>query len=685
MMAAMTPANRARLLAWTAVFVLAAAPAGRAEVRPAGLFQEGMVLQREMPVPVWGKAAPGETVTVRFAAQTVTATAGADGRWLTRLKAMPANATPGEMSVSGSSVVTIKNVVVGEVWLASGQSNMELTVGEAADHQAEIAAADLPAVRQFTVKQAGALQPSDEVKGEWIVATPQTAGRFSAVGYFFARELYRTLKIPVGIIHSSYGGSPAEAWVSREAMDAVPELKRVADGQIPRMAAAPAQNAAFPTALPAWEERYGVKDGENEGFKRGWAAPETDTTDWKRVDAGFTWAQALGVKGGGVFWLRKEVDLPESSAGKPFTLAFGNLPEQYHTVYFNGEEVGRMGLTPPDFYSGNRSAKIPGPLVRAGRNAIALRFVSHTEKGGFLALGNALQLPVADRNRVGNEWQIKAEREFPPLSPDALQSQPKANYQKIQYTSTALFNEMLHPLIPFALRGAIWYQGEANVSLNGARDYYRKLLTQMVTDWRGRWLEGNFPFYIVQLTNFGPVDRSHQPNGWPLLRESQTWLSRNLPNAGLAVTIDVGSAVTIHPTNKQDVGKRLAAIALAKNYGKKDVAWQSPVYKDCAVEGNKIRVRFEPGAGALMVGEKKGLEPVREVPDGKLTWFAIAGEDKKFTWAEARIDGESVVVSSAEVPHPVAVRYGWAADPEGCNLYDRAGLPASPFRTDDWP
>lgn len=680
-----SPATLARLTSAVAALLLfSPAAAAPGAVTPSGLFQDGAVLQRDMKVPVWGKAQPGEKVTVAFAGQSKTASAGPDGKWTVALDPLPADATPHDLVISGSNTVTVKNVLVGEVWLASGQSNMGVSLNEAAQSAQEIAAADYPLLRVFTVPHEGSLTPLDEVHGAWKICTPANAGQFSAVGFFFAREILQALKIPIGVIHTSYGGTPAEAWTSREALNSVPDFKRVADGQIATIQAAPADLAAFPTALPAWEEKYGVKDGENAGVRQGWAVPGTDTPDWKKVDVGFTWAQALGAKGGGVFWLRKEVDLPASAAGKPFQLNLGYLTETYHTAYFNGEEVGSMGRQPPDFYTGGRATNIPGKLVKAGRNVIALRLVTHTEKGGFFVPGKAMQLPVEDRNSIDNHWLIKAEKEFPPLPASALESRPKLNTAKLQYTSTALYNGMIHPLIPFAFRGVIWYQGEANVGPAATNTYYARLLPLMINDWRGRWQEGDFPFYLVQLANYSDVNRTHQPNGWPYLRESQTLIARTVPKCGMAVAIDVGSAVTIHPTDKQDVGKRLAALALAKDYGRRDVPFLSPLYRSHTVEGDKIRVTFEPGSGALMVGEKQGLEPAREAPGGKLAWFEIAGEDKKFTWAEARIDGDGVVVSSPEVPKPVAVRYAWAGNPEGCNLYNQAGLPASPFRTDDW-
>ena len=520
--------SRAAVLA--AVLLLASR--ADAAVAPAHFFQDGMVLQRDMEVPVWGQADPGEKVTVSFAGQTRAATAGPDGKWLVKLARMPARTTPAELSIGGSNTVVFKNVLVGEVWLASGQSNMQFALNEAMNQQQEIAAADFPLLRYFTVTPAGSLTPTEDVKGTWKVCTPQTAGGCSAVAYFFARELLQKLQVPIGIIDSAYGGTPAEAWTSREAMESVPELKSLAERQIAAVKSAPADLASFPAAISAWEEKYGVADSGNEGAKQGWANPDFDASQWKRVNTGFTWAAALGAKGGGVFWLRKEIDLPESAAGKPIKLTFGFLTEEYHTAYFNGEEVGSMGRTPPSFYTGARAAEIPGKLVKAGRNVIALRLVSQTEKGGFFAPGKTLNLPVADRNSVNDEWAIKAEKEFPPLPAGALDSRPKLNTAVMQYTSTTLYNEMIHPLIPTAFRGVIWYQGEANASMTSAGAYYRQLLSLLITDWRTRWQEGNFPFYIVQLANYSDVDRSHRTSGWSLLRESQNWVAQTLPASG---------------------------------------------------------------------------------------------------------------------------------------------------------
>jgi sialate O-acetylesterase len=668
---------------------------------PAGLFTDHAVLQQERPVPVWGTADAGEKISVAFAGKTYATTAGADGKWQVVLDSLAATSEPRELVIRGEAdTVTLKDVLVGEVWLASGQSNMEMGVAGCSNAKAEIAEADFPLIREFAVPHKGSLQPLEAVQGKWAVCAPETVGGFSGVAYFFARDLHQKMGVPIGIIHSSFGGTPAEAWTSREALDGVPEFKAQAAEQIEIMEKTPAAIEVFPEALAAWEAENGLLDTSNEGFKNGWAAPEFDDSGWTTATAGFTLASTLKAKTGGVFWLRKAVDLPAESAGKPFRLALGYLSEQYDTVYFNGVEIASIGKTPPDFYTCPRGYHVPGDLVRAGRNVIAVRYVAHTEKGGFHEQGSRMQLPVADSKSVDNTWKIAFEREFPPVSAEALSRRPKLATMKIQNTPSALFNAMINPLIPNALRGAIWYQGESNTNPAKLAELYKKLFPLMIGDWRTRWGEPpstgsgvsgedasassgqEFPFYFVQLANNGSVIRDHRDSSWAVLREAQSETLANTPNTGMAVIIDLGSDITIHPLNKQDVGKRLALWTRAKVNGETGLVFQSPLYQSHTVEAGKIRVQFDTGGSPLIVATKAGLEPARETPQAKLEWFEIAGADGKFVWADAVIDGDnSVVVSSPDVPAPTQVRYAWATNPEGCNLYSKAGLPASPFRT----
>jgi sialate O-acetylesterase len=652
---------------------------------PAGLFTDHAVLQQGRPLPIWGTADAGEKISVDFGGKTYATTAGADGKWQVALDSLTATSEPRELVIRGvaeADTVILKDIVVGEVWLASGQSNMEMGVAGCSDAPEEIAVANFPLIREFAVPRKGSLQPLEAVQGRWIACTPETVGGFSGVAYFFARDLHQKMGVPIGIIHSSFGGTPAEAWTSREALDGVPEFKAQAAEQIEIMEKTPAAIEAFPKALAAWEAGNGLVDSINEGLKNGWAAPEFDDSTWTTATAGFTLSSALKAKNGGVFWLRKAVDLPAESAGKPFRLALGYLSEQYDTVYFNGVEIGSIGKAPPAFYTCPRSYQVPGDLVRAGRNVIAVRYVAHTEKGGFHEQGFRMQLPVADSKSVDNTWKIAFEREFPPVSAEALAQRPKLATMKIQNTPSALFNAMINPLIPYGVRGAIWYQGESNTNPAKLADLYKKLFPLMIGDWRTRWAQGDFPFYFVQLANNDSVFRDHRDSSWAVLREAQSETLANTPNTGMAVIIDIGSDVTIHPLNKQDVGKRLALWARAKTYGEKALVFQSPLYQSHSVEAGKIRVRFDTGGSPLIVATKAGLEPAKETPQAKLEWFEIAGADGKFVWADAVIDGDnSVVVSSPGVPAPTQVRYAWATNPEGCNLYSKVGLPASPFRT----
>ena len=650
---------------------------------PAGLFADHAILQRGRPVPVWGTADPGEDVTVAFAGKSHTTKADSKGRWIVRLDPMDASSEPKELSIRGATgePVVLTDLLVGEVWIASGQSNMEFGVNGCDNAPVEIAAANFPQIRQFAVPHKASLDPLDSVQGNWAICSPNTVGGFTGVGYFFARDLYQKLGVPVGIINSSYGGTPAEAWTSRQALNTVPELKAQADDLISRMKKAPALLEAFPKALAAWETANGLEDKVNEGFKNGWAAMDFDDNSWATATVGFNLDTALKAKTGGVFWVRKAVDIPAEAAGKPFNLHLGYLAEQYDTVYFNGVEVGSIGREPPAFYTASRGYTIPGNLVKAGRNVIAVRFVSHTEKGGLYISGPRMQLPVADPMSVDGTWKIAIERAFPALSPEVLAARPKIDLIQMQLTSTSLFNGMINPIIPYAMRGVIWYQGESNTNPDDIAILYKKLFPLMIADWRGRWNQGDFPFGFVQLANFEEALRDHRDSSWAVLREAQSETLRNSPNTGMAVIIDIGSKITIHPENKQDVGKRLALWARANTYGEKNLVFQSPMYQSHRVEGGKIQVKIDTGGSPLMIGKKSGLNPVVATPANKLEWFEIAGADGKFVWAEAVIVGDIVEVSSPEVPSPTQVRYAWATNPEGCNLYNEAGLPASPFRT----
>lgn len=644
----------------------------RAEVGPRlpAVFTDHMVLQRDRPVPVWGWSNPDEEVSVEFAGQKKTARSDANGRWMVRLDPLPASAEPRDLVVecAASQLKSkIADVLVGDIWLCSGQSNMGMSVSESADAAREIDAATFPSIRLFSVEQHPTLTPATDVKGKWGVCSPETVARFSATAYYFGRTLHRELNIPIGLLHSSVGGTQAEAWMRLDVLRTVPALAERADKEIAQITSQEHDSRTFLGARAAWEERYGVTPPPVADTARDWADPSLDTSDWATITLAKQWAQH-GAKSGGVFWIRKEVTLPETAAGKPFSLSLNWISEQYDTAYFNGVEIGRANDKPPTFYNVQRRYTVPGGLVKAGRNVIAVRIVSATQFAGVWQWGHMLDLPVADRDAIDDEWRMKTESTFAPLPADALAARPKPNTIAFRNVSSSLYNGMIAPLVPFAIKGVIWYQGENNA---GRAAEYRDVMTLLISDWRGQWGQGDFPFIIQQLVNNGrAVVDANVPGGWPLLREAQDQTASTVPQCGIAVGIELGSATTIHPPNKQDVGRRLALVAFEKVYGT-NVESSGPRYESMTIEAATVRVRFSHATGLV----------AKEGPPRR---FAIAGEDRKFVWADARIDGDTVVVSSPQVPEPLAVRYAWADNPQGCNCFNAAGLPMAPFRTDDW-
>lgn len=497
--------NRKRALVLNLVPVMLAAVAApaRADVKLPAVIGDHMVIQQGMPVPIWGWADSGEEVTVSAAGQKKTATA-AEGKWVVRLDALKAGGEPIEIKITGKNEITLKDVLVGEVWVCSGQSNMEWPVRLANNPDGEIKAANYPQIRLFTVPKKVSGEPLNDTAGSWVACTPETIPNFSAVGYFFGRELHKELKVPVGLIHSSWGGTPAESWTTQDMLASDPDFA-------PILTRWKENETNYPKALAQWEEES--------------AKAKAD--------------------------------------GKPTPRKPGNPDE--------------------------------------------------------------------------NPWK-----------------------------PAGLYNAMLQPVVPFAIRGGIWYQGESNA---GRAYQYRKLLPAMVKSWRQAWGQ-DLSFLIVSLANFTAVKDEPGESDWAELREAQA-MTAAMPNNGQAMAIDVGDAADIHPRDKQSVGRRLMLAALKVSYGRDDVVASGPVYDSIKIEGGTVRVKFKNASGLM----SRGFLPIG---------FAIAGEDRKWVWAHAEIDGDSVIVWNPKVSAPKAVRYAWANNPV-CNLYNGAGLPAEPFRTDDWP
>ena len=663
------------------------------------LFTDNMVLQRGRPVLVWGWAEAGKTVTVGIAGKSANAVCDAQGKWTAKLPALPVGgpytmtvsvpqneggASPGRRrearainaslprgsytnGVAGPRAVTLVNILVGDVWVCSGQSNMEFGIGNLNNAAQEIAAADYPQIRLFTVKKAVAQTPQQTLSGSWDVCTPRTVtvgawNGFSAVAYFFGRELYNNLKVPIGLIHTSWGGTVAEAWTSGDALQTMPDYKAVVTQRMDAQRAGGQNAHAFADRMTAW---YSQNDP---GTQNKWDLSAFEDADWKPINLPGAWEQsgiAELANFDGIVWFRREFAVPDGAQDKPCQISLGSIDDR-DTVWVNGIRIGGM-----DDYAANRVYAIPPGVLKAGRNVVAVRVLDTGGAGGFTGQPTQMRLAMAGSPgmSLAGEWKYKISA---PLANTKAVPMPITDNPNVP---TVLYNGMIAPLLPYGIKGAIWYQGESNA---GRAYQYRTLLPTMIEDWRAHWNEGKFPFYIVQLANYQQAPAQPGDSDWAELREAQSLTASHVYNTGQAVTIDIGDANDIHPKDKQDVGKRLALAALAQTYGAK-IEYSGPQYRSMKVEGDKIRLTFTHGIGGLVARPSD-----QSAASAMLQGFAVAGEDRKFVWADAKIDGNAVVVSAPTVPHPVAVRYAWANNPV-CNLYNKAGLPASPFRTDDWP
>ena len=637
------------------------------KLKTASIFSSNMVLQNGIKVPVWGLARPGDTVTVEFARQKKNAVAKADGKWSLFLNPLSISSKPDKMIICSAlekKKLTLSNVLVGEVWICSGQSNMQWGVDVSQNSKEEISNANYPNIRLFTVPNKAELNPKSDIVGAWEGCSPETVGRFSGVGYFFGREIHKKTGIPVGLINSSWGGTYAETWTSRETLAADPFYRKVlADYQ--DELDTPGGSA---TKMKEWESKYDYKDIKNIGLAKGWHKHDAKIEKWRNIDLPRNW-QSVGHEHSGIFWFRRKVDIPKAWNGKDLKLSLGAL-DKSDITYFNGVKVGSLTMEERgDAWCTPRIYTVPGKLVKAGVNVIAVRVFSNIYHGGFVGSPEQMcLLPVGydDTHAIPLagiwEYEMEANFGFIPPPPPAGRGQGNPNSPHI------LFDNMLKPLIPYALRGAIWYQGESNADV---AKQYRKLFPMMIKSWHKAWNQGSFPFLFVQLANYGQFIEKPAESPWAELREAQT-MTLSLPNTGMAVIIDIGEFNDIHPKNKQDVGIRLALPALAKIHGFKKLVYSGPIYKSMGIEKRQIHIAFHNVGGGLVVHGTK------------LEGFSIADKDKKFVWADARIEGDCVVVSSPKVQSPVAVRYAWADNPK-CNLYNSSDLPASPFRTDNWP
>jgi sialate O-acetylesterase len=643
-----------------AALTMASAPADEAKPFLHPLFTDNMVLQRGVADSVWGWTTPGQTVTVSLDGKTAQGVAGTDGKWTAKIGPFKEGG-PYTLTVKGTQTVTRQNVLIGDVWLCSGQSNMQFGIGNTLHAEDEIAAANYPNIRLFMVGNQIATVPNPTPSsGTWDVCTPQTVKQggwngFSAVGYFFGRGLSQDLHVPIGLIESNWGGTPAEAWTSTEALSTMADFRPT----LAAMKQIQANGGDIDALMAPWYARH---DPGSAG--KTWANTDLNTADWKPIALPVLFQEA-GIpelsSTNGVVWFRREFDLPAAWAGKDLTLHLGPIDDR-DTTYVNSVKVGGLNA-----YDAPRDYTVPATVLKPGRNVIAVRVLDTGGKGGIYGKPEQMKLEAAGAPAppvsLAGLWLCRLGT--PLITDDPVPQLPGNGPNE----PTVLYNGMIAPLVPFGLKGAIWYQGEANAG-NGKQ--YQTLLPTMIGDWRSRF-GTELPFYIVQLANFDP---SYKPgalappakSSWAELREAQLLTSQHLPKTGLAVTVDVGDAGDIHPKDKQDVGHRLVLAAEALTYGKK-LEYSGPQYQSMTVEGNMVRLKFTHLGGGLVA---KGGD--------KLLGFEVAGSDGQFVWADAKIDGDTVVVSAASVPNPTDVRYAWADNPI-CNLTNKADLPASPFRT----
>ncbi len=623
------------------------------------LFGDNMILQQKQDIPIWGTAEPGGEVTVTLNEQQKKGVVDSEGNWKVTLSLVPAGG-PYKLVVSGVETKTINNVMVGEVWLCSGQSNMDMPVAgglKVKNYKEEITKANYHNIRLFKVENRMANTPKESFNSDgWKECSPETIPGFSATAYFFARSLQAEIKIPIGLIESAWGGTMVEAWTSGAALKKIPEFAEIVKKIEADRSTEEEKILAVKKELAEWSDNIDQIMKNSGTLKHGFQNADYNTDNWKLMKLPTTW-EKTGLEYDGVIWFSKDLNIPESWNGKDLLLSLGRINDCDYT-WFNGKKVGSNTDVAVE-----RVYKIPASLVKPGKNRIMIKVLDIGYSGGLYGPGEQIKLSYPDKSisLVGN-WKYKIDPTNIDVKtlPERPDQNPKVNNPSV------LYNAMIHPLIPYGIRGVIWYQGFSNAE----RSYqYRDLFKTFIKDWRDLWGEGNFPFLYAQLANLMKVETEPTESIWAELREAQS-KALELSSTGMAVTIDIGEE-DIHPKNKQDVGKRLALIALAKVYGK-DIPYSGPMYKSMKVEGSKIRLQFDNVNNGLKIKGGK-----------KLKGFTIAGNDKRFVWTKAKIEGNEIVVWDSKIKNPVSVRYAWAPNPI-CNLYNGADLPAAPFRTDDW-
>ena len=622
------------------------------QVRLPCLVRDSMVLQRDSKINIWGWAAKGEKVSIKFNGKKYKTKADINGKWLLQLQPMEAGG-PYKMEITATNKIILKDILIGDVWLCSGQSNMvhqmELHSIRYAD---EIAKADYPEIRHFWIPTLTDLQgPRDDLPGGfWKSANPIDVLQFSAIAYFFAKAIYEKYHVPIGLINASVGGTPIEAWTSEDGLKDFPAILNTIQKN---------KDTSYINGMT----RRSVANNANRPKQQDKGLTETKTwydmnyipKEWRTINIPGYWNDQ-GIKNlNGIVWYRKEIELPASVIGIPAKVFLGRIVDA-DFLYINGKLVGNTTYQYPQ-----RRYKVPAGLLKPGKNLFVVRVINNFGKGGFVPDKPYCLIAGNDTIDLKGYWQYKVGEVFIP------QRGAGGGGISFQNQPTALYNAMVAPLINYRIKGIIWYQGESNTS---RPEEYAKLQPTMIADWRNKWKEGNLPFLYVQLPGFMDMNYLPSESQWAELREAQL-KSLSVSNTAMAVAIDLGEWNDIHPDRKKDIGDRMALAAEKITYGDSNLIYSGPIYQSSKIEGNKIIISFSNTGSGLITNDGE-----------ELSEFAIAGADKKFVWAKAKIDSDKVIVWNDDIPNPVYVRYAWADNPENPNLYNKEGLPASPFRTD---
>jgi sialate O-acetylesterase len=644
------PIMKNTLLCVISLFSLFILIDANAEVRLPVIFQSNMVLQRDMPVRVWGWADPKEKIIVSLNGQSVSIVTSKNGKWQGELPALNAGG-PYNLVIQGKNKIVLTDVLIGDVWICSGQSNMQWPVNQTGYTERDTSFIQRAPIRLFTVQIDMDYMPREDIKGgEWKKLNKDNIGTFSAVAYHFGKYLSHELNVPIGLISDNLGATAVETWMSNDALLQFPQFKPLIEPVIKEGKNFEQLQTAFGKIKPQWNKHYytGI------GIDQGWYKPVVDDGDWKSIKAsGNTWEEVKDLRNyDGAVWFRTTFDMPENYNQKSFTISLSQI-DDYDVAWVNGQKIGET-------YGrhNHRNYTVPVELLKDKGNVLAVRVFDVGGIGGFTTnsfWGNTI---------LWGDWVYKKDEG---IDIRKIRQPNLANATPFS-SPGVLYNANIAPLISFAIKGIIWYQGESNAD----RAYeYRALFPALIRDWRKQWRQ-DFPFLFVQLANYEAESTEPKESNWAELREAQA-MALSLPNTGMATAIDIGEANDIHPKNKEAVGARLGLAALKVAYGK-DTIISGPTFKNMKVEGNRAIIAYENLGAGLLAKDKYGY----------VRGFQMAGDDQKFYWAQAKIQGATIVVTCSQVKNPVAVRYAWDNNPGSLDLYNKAGLPAIPFRTDQW-